>query len=525
MTPPGHWVSIALQVAERADLPLDQNVDLLARMGVAMSDAFVGCWHDKYVYNLVRPITYIKKNIDPKWEPLLNTPPFPEYPSGHSTVSGAMDAVLTGFFGENYAFEDKTGSPDGRNPRTFKSFREAAEEAGISRLYGGIHFQSAIVRRPRAGALHRPIRQRAQDEEMTMRLVSFGLAIALGCAGVAAAFAEESAPAAPDPIIPNFVEETASAGIDSVYKGEWEYMVGGGAASFDCNDDGYPDLLLAGGEQPAKFYRNASTHGGALKFVAEQSGLELDKVSGAYPLDVDSDGIMDVVLLRVGENVAMRGLGGCRFARANDAWGFDGGDSWWTSLAATWEKGAGWPTIAVGSYVDRAEEISPWGSCTDNWLLRPEAGASKFAAPVALKPSFCPLVDAVHRLEPVGHAEPARLQRPRILRGRPGAVVESRAGQGAGALHGRGRLEEPSHLGHGHRQLRPELRRLSGLFPDQHGRQQAADAGGCSRGRRAAQAFLCRRRLPQGRHRAPALYGRRPETQHRLAYAVRGRQQ
>lgn len=145
MTPPGHWVSIALQVAERADLPLDQTVDLLARMGVAMSDAFVGCWHDKYVYNLVRPVTYIKQVIDPKWDPLLNTPPFPEYPSGHSTVSGAMDAVLTGFFGDNYAFEDKTGSPDGRKPRTYKSFREAADEAGISRLYGGIHFRSAIV--------------------------------------------------------------------------------------------------------------------------------------------------------------------------------------------------------------------------------------------------------------------------------------------------------------------------------------------------------------------------------------------
>ncbi len=145
MTPPGHWISIALQIAERADLSLDENVDLLARMGVAMSDAFVGCWREKYVYNLVRPITYIKKNIDPKWEPILNTPPFPEYPSGHSTVSGAMGAVLTAFFGENYAFEDKTGSPDGRNPRNYKSFHEAAEEAGISRLYGGIHFHSAIV--------------------------------------------------------------------------------------------------------------------------------------------------------------------------------------------------------------------------------------------------------------------------------------------------------------------------------------------------------------------------------------------
>jgi len=145
MTPPGHWVSIALQVADRANLSLEDNVDLLARMGVAMADAFVGCWHEKYIYNLVRPITYIKQVIDPKWEPILNTPPFPEYPSGHSTVSGAMDAVMTGFFGDNYAFEDRTGSPDGRNPRNFKSFHAAAEEAGISRLYGGIHFRSAIV--------------------------------------------------------------------------------------------------------------------------------------------------------------------------------------------------------------------------------------------------------------------------------------------------------------------------------------------------------------------------------------------
>ena len=145
MTPPGHWVSIALQVAEHENLSVDDSVDLLARTGVAMSDAFVGCWHAKFKYNLIRPITYIKKYIDPKWEPLLNTPPFPEYPSGHSTVSGAMGAVMTGFFGDNYTFEDKTGSPDGRNPRTFKSFNAAADEAGISRLYGGIHFHSAIV--------------------------------------------------------------------------------------------------------------------------------------------------------------------------------------------------------------------------------------------------------------------------------------------------------------------------------------------------------------------------------------------
>jgi membrane-associated phospholipid phosphatase len=110
-----------------------------------MSDAFVGCWNAKFEYNLLRPITYIKKTIDPKWEPILNTPPFPEYPSGHSTVSGAMDAVMTAFFGDNFSFEDKTGSPDGRKARTFPSFHAAAEEAGISRMYGGIHFRSAIV--------------------------------------------------------------------------------------------------------------------------------------------------------------------------------------------------------------------------------------------------------------------------------------------------------------------------------------------------------------------------------------------
>lgn len=144
MTPPGHWVSIALQVAQKENLPLDRNVDLLARMGIAMADAFVGCWNAKFEYNLLRPITYIKRVIDPKWEPILNTPPFPEYPSGHSTVSGAMGAVMTAFFGENYAFEDLTGSPDGRKPRLFTSFNEAADEAGISRLYGGIHFRSAI---------------------------------------------------------------------------------------------------------------------------------------------------------------------------------------------------------------------------------------------------------------------------------------------------------------------------------------------------------------------------------------------
>ncbi len=189
--------------------------------------------------------------------------------------------------------------------------------------------------------------------------------------------------------IPKFKDETESAGIDSTYKGEWEYMVGGGVATFDCNGDGFADMLLSGGTNTAKFYSNISEQGGALKFKPEASGLELDKVTGTYPLDIDSDGNMDLVLLRVGENVVMRGLGDCKFERANEAWGFAGGDAWSTAFAATWEKGASWPTLAIGNYINRTEEISPWGSCTDNWLHRP--GDKKFAAPLPLKPSFCAL--------------------------------------------------------------------------------------------------------------------------------------
>jgi enediyne biosynthesis protein E4 len=210
------------------------------------------------------------------------------------------------------------------------------------------------------------------------------------CAGLAAiCAAAPSARAEPDAAIPRFVEETKSSGVASAYTGEWQYMAGGGVATFDCNKDGFPDMLLAGGSSRAKFYRNVSARGGKLRFKKRASGLEFDKVTGAYPLDIDSDGNMDLVLLRVGENLVMRGLGNCKFERANTRWAFDGGDAWSTALAATWEKGAAWPTIAIGNYIDRKEEAFPWGSCTDNWLHRPDG--EKFARPAALTPSFCAL--------------------------------------------------------------------------------------------------------------------------------------
>ena len=193
------------------------------------------------------------------------------------------------------------------------------------------------------------------------------------------------------PAIPTFVEEGISAGITSVYAGDWEYMVGGGVATFDCSGDGRADLLLAGGKAPATFYRNTSAIGGALSFAPEVSGLELDAVIATYPLDIDSDGITDLVLLRSGENVVMRGSGDCRFERANETWGFDGGNEWSTAFAATWEHGANWPTLAVGNYLNRFEEDFPWGSCTANWLHRPAAETQKFVPPLPLKPSFCAL--------------------------------------------------------------------------------------------------------------------------------------
>jgi hypothetical protein len=145
-TPPGHWISIAMKVLEEEGADLDRSVEALSLLGVTLADSFIGCWEAKYRFDLVRPITYIRRLMDPKWEPPLNTPPFPEYPSGHSTQSGAAAVVLAKLFGETFAFEDDTHVDDGLPARSYASFHAAAEEAAMSRLYGGIHFRAAIER-------------------------------------------------------------------------------------------------------------------------------------------------------------------------------------------------------------------------------------------------------------------------------------------------------------------------------------------------------------------------------------------
>ncbi len=143
-TPPGHSISILNQVATVEQLDLATAAECYLKVGFAVSDAFVTCWNTKYQYNLLRPITYVRAHLDAGWSPLLPTPPFPEYTSGHSVQSGAAFAVMGDIFGDAYELTDRTHDRLGLAPRSFTSFSQAADEAAISRLYGGIHFRPAI---------------------------------------------------------------------------------------------------------------------------------------------------------------------------------------------------------------------------------------------------------------------------------------------------------------------------------------------------------------------------------------------
>ncbi|MEW6746336.1 MAG: vanadium-dependent haloperoxidase [Planctomycetota bacterium] len=144
-TPPGHWMSIVKQVVEQYGFKLDVAAEAYLRAGIAVHEAFIACWRTKYIYNLVRPVTYAQEVLGHSdWLPALVTPPFPEYTSGHSIQSGAVAEVLTDLF-DDLPFEDDTHHDRGVPARHFASFHEAAEEAAISRLYGGIHYRLACM--------------------------------------------------------------------------------------------------------------------------------------------------------------------------------------------------------------------------------------------------------------------------------------------------------------------------------------------------------------------------------------------
>ena len=137
--------------------------------------------------------------------------------------------------------------------------------------------------------------------------------------------------AQPTPPIPRFIEETDTAGLQSRFEGEGEFMVGGGVAVFDCDADGLPEVYVTAGVNKARFYRNRSARGGALKLLEERSGLEITNAIGAYPLDIDGDGNADLVVLRVGQVQVFRGLGGCRLMITDSvprSWPNSSSNSW-----------------------------------------------------------------------------------------------------------------------------------------------------------------------------------------------------
>jgi hypothetical protein len=144
ISPGGHWIGITGIVTLQNNLSLAKTLEIHSLVGIALADAFIACWDEKYRSQRVRPESAIQKLINPRWAPLLQTPPFPEYVSGHSVVSSAAALVLTQYFGENQSFIDDTETAFGLPIRKFQSFQQAAREASLSRLYGGIHFRDAI---------------------------------------------------------------------------------------------------------------------------------------------------------------------------------------------------------------------------------------------------------------------------------------------------------------------------------------------------------------------------------------------
>ena len=144
ITPGGHWVGITGIATTKAKSDFSATVNAYANVTVGLFDAFISCWDEKWNSLVVRPETLIHKYYDEDWLPLLQTPPFPEYTSGHSVISRTAAVILTELYGHNFSFEDTTEIPYGLPTRSFNSFLHAADEAAISRLYGGIHYMMAI---------------------------------------------------------------------------------------------------------------------------------------------------------------------------------------------------------------------------------------------------------------------------------------------------------------------------------------------------------------------------------------------
>jgi len=144
ISPGGHWMNITHVACKKANADFNQCAEAYTRVAISLIDGFISCWDEKYRSRVIRPETYINTYIDENWMPLLQTPPFPEYTSGHSVISSASAVALTKLFGDNFAFTDSTEIEFGMTARSFNSFIAASEEAAMSRMYGGIHYRPAV---------------------------------------------------------------------------------------------------------------------------------------------------------------------------------------------------------------------------------------------------------------------------------------------------------------------------------------------------------------------------------------------
>ena len=150
-TPPGHWLNIINQISTNENSDYYKTTKAYTMTSMAMFDAIIAVWHVKYKTDLVRPVTYIQENINAEWTPVLQTPPFPEYTSGHSATSASAAEILTSIYGDYYKFTDNTQLRFGLEKRIFKSFREAANQVNLSRYYGGIHYMQGVEEGGRQG--------------------------------------------------------------------------------------------------------------------------------------------------------------------------------------------------------------------------------------------------------------------------------------------------------------------------------------------------------------------------------------
>ena len=174
ISPGGHWINITRLACKKVKADLVRSAEAYACVSITLADCFISCWDEKYRSNVIRPETYINQYIDPNWAPLLQTPPFPEYTSGHSVISAASAIVLTKLFGPNLSFADSTEVEFNIPVRHFKSFKLAAEEAAISRFYGGIHYMPSIRNGMKEGNkignfISRKLRTRKEDLVLTQK--------------------------------------------------------------------------------------------------------------------------------------------------------------------------------------------------------------------------------------------------------------------------------------------------------------------------------------------------------------------